>query len=88
MLKNFSVVAKRRFDMVNITAHVQQIIRESSLVDRLCVIFCPHPRQDLRLVEMRILMFALICPNILSAICLPVGGVMVRATAILMYCQF
>lgn len=51
MTKEFSVSTNERYELVDVTAEVQEIVGESEIKDGLCLVFVPHSTAAVVLTE-------------------------------------
>ncbi|MBU4369881.1 secondary thiamine-phosphate synthase enzyme YjbQ [Patescibacteria group bacterium] len=51
MIKEFEVLTKERYELINITNKVERIVRESKVRDGLCFVFAPHSTAGIVLTE-------------------------------------
>ena len=51
MIKEFSIATESRYQLVDITSQVEEIVRKSKIKDGLCLIFAPHSTAAVLLTE-------------------------------------
>ena len=51
MIKDFDVSTKHKYELVNITSRVEQIVEQSSVEDGLVLVFVPHSTAGIVLTE-------------------------------------